>query len=81
MPIYEFRCIRCGEMFEKLFRTRDEKVDINCPYCKSDIVERVVSRTVYVSGLHENAKKPRITRRSCAGGSCMSVDLPGPTKE
>lgn len=82
MPIYEFRCIRCGEVFEKLFMARDEKVDISCPRCKSDVVERIVSVTNYATGLSKDAKKPKITQRSCAGGSsCMSIDLPGPTKD
>ncbi|RLB11344.1 MAG: zinc ribbon domain-containing protein [Deltaproteobacteria bacterium] len=81
MPIYEFRCIRCGQVFEKLFMSKDEEVDITCPYCKSEVVERVVSTTNYVVGLPEGAKKPKITQRSCAGGSCMTVDLPGYTKD
>lgn len=81
MPIYEFRCIKCGEVFEKLFMSRDEKVDITCPHCKSEMVERVVSRTNYVEGIPQDAKRPKITQRSCSTGSCMSIDLPGHTKD
>ncbi len=81
MPIYEFRCIRCGQVFEKLFTPKEKNIDISCPHCKSEIVERVVSRTNYVMGLPKGSKKPKITQRSCAGGSCFSIDLPGPTKD
>jgi len=81
MPIYEFRCTSCGQVFEKLFMAKDEKVDLSCPYCKSEIVERVVSRTNYVMGLPKDAKKPKITQRSCAGGVCTSIDLPGPSQD
>jgi len=81
MPIYEFRCVKCGQVFEKLFMSKNEVADMSCPHCKSNIVERVVSRTNYVTALPKEAKKPKITQRSCAGGSCMSIDLPGPTKD
>jgi len=81
MPIYEFRCIKCDQVFEKLFIAKDEKVDISCPFCKSEIVERVVSRINYVTGTSKDAKKPKIIQRSCAGGTCTSIDLPGPSRE
>lgn len=81
MPIYEFRCTNCGQVFEKLFIAKDEKVDLSCPYCKSEIVERVVSKTNYVMGLPRDAKKPKITQRSCAGGTCASIELPGPSQD
>ncbi len=78
MPIYEFRCMRCGQIFEKLFTSRNEKVDISCPYCKSDTVERVVSKTNPIVGIPEGEKTPKIVQRSCASGtSCFSIDLPG----
>ncbi len=81
MPIYEFRCVKCGMVFEKLFMSKDEKVDLSCPHCKSEIVERVVSKTNYVMGLPAHAKKPKLTQRSCAGGTCYSLDLPGLTRD
>ncbi len=81
MPIYEFRCMNCGMVFEKLFISKDEKVELNCPQCKSESIERVVSRTNYIMGLPADQKKPKLTQRSCAGGSCYTLDLPGPTKD
>jgi putative FmdB family regulatory protein len=50
MPIFEFRCVACGEVFEKLFMSSDDKADMSCPHCHSDIIERVVSKTNYVMG-------------------------------
>jgi len=81
MPIYEFRCLRCGMVFEKLFMSKEESINLNCPHCGFETVERIVSKTNYIMGLPSNAKKPKLTQRSCAGGSCYTLDLPGPTKD
>lgn len=81
MPIFEFRCLECGNIFEKLFINSNEKVDLECPECQSDTFERVVSRSSYMMGVGPSGKKPKITEKSCAPGSkCMTLDLPGPTK-
>lgn len=81
MPIFEFRCLECGNFFEKLFMNSDEKVELECPECQSCTFERVVSRTSHVMGPGPEGNKPKITEKSCAPGSkCMTLDLPGPTK-
>jgi len=51
MPIFEFRCMDCGEVFEKLFMSSDEKWEMACPQCKSQSLERVVSTTNYAIGV------------------------------
>jgi len=80
MPIFEFRCGRCGHVFEKILLNSDEEADMHCPECKSESFERVVSRTNYVM-TRGAGEKPKLTTRSCAsGGSCMTLDIPGPTK-
>ncbi len=33
MPLYDFRCERCGEVFEKLVLGIDGK-EVKCPKCK-----------------------------------------------
>ena len=40
MPIYEYRCGKCGEEFEKLVMSGDE---VKCPACKSIKVSRCLS--------------------------------------
>ena len=82
MPIFEFQCLDCGNQFEKLFMGSDEKVDLTCPECQSETLERVVSRTHYTMGVGPGGNQPRITAKSCGGGSnqCMTLDLPGPSK-
>jgi putative FmdB family regulatory protein len=80
MPIFEFRCVDCGNVFEKILFKSDESVEMACPECKSESLERVVSRTSHVMA-RGAGEKPTITTRSCGSeGSCMTLDIPGPTK-
>lgn len=81
MPIFEFRCIQCTHVFEKIFIGSDEKADLVCPECGATTLERVVSRTHYTMGSGPGGKQPKLTTKSCGGGnSCMTLDIPGPTK-
>ena len=43
MPLYEYRCQRCGRTFEKLRRMQDADRELECPECRSDDVERLLS--------------------------------------
>lgn len=80
MPIFEFRCMKCGNVFEKIFLKSEENVEMTCPECKSQSLERVVSRTTHVMA-RGAGEKPKLTTRSCASGSsCMTLDIPGPAK-
>ncbi|MCL6635122.1 MAG: zinc ribbon domain-containing protein [Peptococcaceae bacterium] len=80
MPIFEFRCLECGELFEKLFLNPAEEVKIACPKCKAETFERVISKTNYVMGstLAGSGKKTTVTTKSCGSGSnCVTLDIPG----
>jgi len=81
MPIFEFRCVDCGHIFEKLFISSEEKTQMVCPECKSQSLERVVSRSNYSMGVGPNGKQPKLISRSCGpSNQCMTLDLPGPSK-
>jgi putative FmdB family regulatory protein len=43
MPLYEYRCNKCGKGFEKLTSFRDAAKEQTCPICGSTNVERLVS--------------------------------------
>ena len=43
MPIYEYRCNRCGKSFELLRRFGQTDDEILCPECESAEIERVLS--------------------------------------
>ncbi|MBN2061731.1 MAG: zinc ribbon domain-containing protein [Deltaproteobacteria bacterium] len=79
MPIFEFRCVKCGNIFEKLFMKSEEEVEISCPECKSREFERVVSSSNYAMGPGGN--KTKVTAKSCGpSNQCMTFDIPGPTR-
>jgi len=43
MPIYEYRCNKCGESSDLRLSMFHRKKDVKCPKCGSDDVERVYS--------------------------------------
>lgn len=48
MPIYEFQCRDCGEVFNKLYRDSLDKIKNkipNCNKCKGFNVRRIMSLT------------------------------------
>ena len=80
MPIYEFRCLECNNVFEKLFFNSDEEIELSCPACKSESLERVVSESNYAMGPGSGSGKTTVTTKSCgASNKCMTLDIPGPT--
>jgi len=81
MPIFEFRCMDCGDVFEKLFMHSEEQVDMVCPRCKSQSLERVVSRTNYAMGVGPGGNQPKMTTQHCGpSNQCTTLELPGHTK-
>src|SRR5579872_3095923 len=43
MPLYEYRCRKCGKSFELLRRMHDSDRDLQCPECESVEIERQIS--------------------------------------
>jgi len=78
MPIYEFRCLECGKLFERRFASINEKVELHCPECHSPSLERVISRVNFITRPGKGGARPQITTKSCRPGSnCMTLDIPG----
>lgn len=46
MPIYEYKCQKCGYSFEQLQRVTDEPPCV-CPECKSKSLVKLVSNTSF----------------------------------
>jgi len=45
VPIYEYKCVRCGETFEELLRVRDP--DPACPSCGAEKPRKLMSNTYF----------------------------------
>lgn len=43
MPIFEFKCLKCGKKFEKIIFRPLNEVEIICPDCESLEVEKLIS--------------------------------------
>ncbi|KPK78843.1 MAG: FmdB family transcriptional regulator [candidate division Zixibacteria bacterium SM23_73] len=59
MPVYEYKCQKCGHKFEKLVFAKEK---INCPKCKSKNLKKLFS--VFATG--KSYKKTD----SCKTGVC-----------
>lgn len=44
MPIYEYRCLKCGKRSSVLVLSISTPHSVSCQHCKSDKLERVMSR-------------------------------------
>ncbi len=44
MPIFEYRCPRCGHIFEHFWRGLEKREELRCPQCGAEHVEKMVSR-------------------------------------
>ena len=81
MPIYEFRCEACGEIFEHLAMKQGEELEAKCPHCGGEELSRVMSTANTVmadSGPSSQNAGPSVQNRSCEGsGSCATITLPG----
>ena len=78
MPIYEFRCLGCGHVFELLkLKKESEEAIMRCTKCGSEEVERILST---VSAVISSGKKSTYTTKNCGSGSCASFEIPGPKR-
>jgi putative FmdB family regulatory protein len=80
MPIYEFRCDHCQHVFELLAVQSDDLVSVVCPACQSPEISRVLSRVNIGSSSGGGKALPEVSERSCASGTCSTIDIPGPSR-
>jgi putative FmdB family regulatory protein len=59
MPIYDFKCVKCGHRFEELVRV---DASAHCPKCKAKNAERQFSMTAAVSTDKTRARTTKIAR-------------------
>ncbi|MCX5836815.1 MAG: zinc ribbon domain-containing protein [Deltaproteobacteria bacterium] len=70
MPIYEFKCRKCDNLFEILFRSSNEKIEVSCPSCKSKKVDRQMS---VFGGKIGNTSAGGAGCSSCSATSCSTT--------
>jgi putative FmdB family regulatory protein len=52
MPIYEFHCEDCDEVFEvrASIREREDGLELKCPKCESENTRQLISRVMLLHG-------------------------------
>lgn len=70
MPIFEFKCQDCGEIFEELVLGGDEE-KVRCKKCKSERVEKLISKVAFKSG-SKFVSSMGSSCSTCKGGTCSS---------
>ncbi len=58
MPIYEYFCEKCGEVFQKLQKMDAGEKDVSCPLCGSHEVKRKISACAIGSSSGSSASGP-----------------------
>ena len=82
MPLFEFRCLKCNDLFEMLVMGKEDDVEMRCPHCGAEDFERVMSNTNYTVGSGKGqTPKEGVQSRQCGAGSCTTMTLPGHTKD
>jgi putative FmdB family regulatory protein len=64
MPLYDFKCRKCGHRFEELVRLNDPA---DCPKCHTRNAERLFSATAAVSTDRSRTRTTKIARRAASG--------------
>jgi len=65
MPLYEFRCDKCGHVFERLCRMGENGKGLTCPECRGRRLRRLMS--VFATRVAGES-----TRRALSGSSCST---------
>mgnify|MGYP006290625835 CR=1 FL=1 len=73
MPLYEYVCNNCEDLFEKLLRMDNGLKKITCPKCESDNVRKKFSTFGMKSGGQFVSSKG-CSCGNCSGGNCHSCN-------
>ena len=65
MPIYEYKCKKCGNKFELLQKMNESNKNITCPECGASQAEKLFSTFSSSSD----------TGSSCASGTCPTCNV------
>jgi putative FmdB family regulatory protein len=72
MPIFEYRCRRCEQEFEKLVFSHTPASEIRCTDCASEDVEKLLSTFAFTGTARKSGSSGSSSCSSCRSGSCSS---------
>lgn len=65
MPVYSYKCKKCGQNFDILVKGSGQENKLQCPSCKSEDVEKVFSSF----GVGKTNSNTSTNVNGCSGGS------------
>jgi putative FmdB family regulatory protein len=68
MPVYDYKCRKCGKVFEKFLRTLAAADSVQCEKCGSGDVKKLVTCCAISSGGKSESSGGSTSSHSC--GSC-----------
>ncbi len=81
MPIYEFRCLQCGNIQEIIVtRSDSDALEMKCNSCEGKDLERLLSAASYSMGADRSGPKPSVSTKTCGENTCGTLNIPGPTR-
>ena len=76
MPIYEYLCDDCGTKFEKLVRSSQASIGVECPSCgETRVTEQISTFAAHANGSSHGS--PQDAMPSCPSGMCGTPGLCG----
>ena len=75
MPVYEYRCPNCTQVFERLVSFADGGRDVNCPTCGAQAGKLLSTfAAIGVAGGSTTGDQPAPTGGGgCCGGGCCGT--------
>lgn len=67
MPIYEFECLDCKALFERIVRSADAARDVTCKHCNSSNIRKTIS-----AASCKRSSAPSLPAAGCSGKSRFS---------
>ncbi len=58
MPIYEYKCQKCGAAFEQIIISKHDESGISCQKCGSNLVRKTISAASLKLSSHSAASIP-----------------------
>jgi len=68
MPIYDYKCTDCGEVYDVFHKSREVIEDITCPACHSTKYKKLMSVPSISMGGTATASSSEVP--SCPAGGC-----------
>jgi len=72
MPMFEYKCKKCGTVFEQIISAKDSNAEISCTKCGSKMVQKVISAASLKLSTNSAGSIPLGAHSGCSSPSGFS---------